>query len=251
MKTPPPLNYRLPLLATIVSTLLVLTLFAVLAFFTAAWSVRQFTTPSDEGGLGSVVTSGLCGLATLLLIAGIVYFALALIKGVRDLTHPMARLNGYIERKYTGMGRTGGFWIVVQPGERPAVATPTRLATALGPAAGPAGAARPTARGPVVPAAQPAPAPPGDGFGAALEEVARHTRSTTAAPVAPPEPLPPPPSTIGASTARIFRVDKPVYNALRDGEPVTVGYSRFLEHVYYVEHMEAGEAVQLRNTSLI
>jgi hypothetical protein len=92
----------------------------------------------------------------------------------------------------------------------------------------------------------------GDGFGAALEEVARHTRSTTPAPApAAPEPRTHPQSTIQNPTARIFRVDKPVYNALRDGESVTVAYSRFLEHVYYVEHLEAGEPVALRNTSLI
>ena len=86
------------------------------AFFTAAWSLRQFTTPEGEG-VGSLLISGLCGLATLALVAGLLYFSLALIKGVRDLTAPIARLPGYIERKYTGMGRTGGFWIVVQPGE--------------------------------------------------------------------------------------------------------------------------------------
>jgi hypothetical protein len=237
------------MLATIASTLLVIALFVVLAFFTAAWSVRQFTTPSDEGGVGAIFISGLCGLATLLLIAGVIYFSLALIKGLRDLTVPMVRLPGYIERKYTGMGRTGGFWIIVQPGERPPVAGPTRLATALAPADTP----RSPASGPAAAPVQPAPAPIGDGFGASLEEVARHTRSTAPAAPAPaaPAPIPNRQSAIPNSSARIFRVDKPVYNALSDGEAVTVGYSRFLEHVYYVEHMEAGEPVQLRNTSLI
>jgi hypothetical protein len=253
MNTAPPINYRLPLLATIASTLVVMVLFAILAFFTAAWSLRQFTTPEGEG-VGSLLISGLCGLATLALVAGLLYFSLALIKGVRDLTAPIARLPGYIERKYTGMGRTGGFWIVVQPGERPALASPTPLATPLGSSPSPASAPAPVASAPKAPAPRPAPAPVGDGFGAALEEVARHTRSTTPAPApnpAAPAPLQNPKSKIQNSTARIFRVDKPVYNALRDGEPVTVAYSPFLEHVYYVEHLEAGEPVALRNTSLI
>jgi hypothetical protein len=250
MKTAPPINYRLPLLATIASTLLVIALFAILAFFTAAWSLRQFTTPEGEG-VGSLLISGLCGLATLALVAGLIYFSLALIKGVRDLTTPLVRLPGYIERKYTGMGRTGGFWIVVQPGERPEVTATSRLAAALGSAPSPP-AVPPVARARQAPAPRPAPAPVGDGFGAALEEVARHTRSTTPAPApAAPEPIHKPQSNIQNPTARIFRVDKPVYNALRDGESVTVAYSRFLEHVYYVEHLEAGEPVALRNTSLI
>ena len=37
MNTAPPVNYRLPLLATIASTLVVIVLFAILAFFTAGW----------------------------------------------------------------------------------------------------------------------------------------------------------------------------------------------------------------------
>ena len=252
MKTAPPVNYRLPLLATIASTLVVIILFAILAFFTAAWSVRQFTSPEGEG-VGSLVISGVCGLATILLIAGLLYFSLALIKGVRDLTTPIVRLPGYIERKYTGMGRTGGFWIVVQPGARPEVASTPRLAAALGSAPSQP-AAPPVARARQAPPPAPAQAPPRDGVGAAREEVARHTRSTTPPPASAalaPEPVQNPKSKIQNSTARIFRVDKPVYNALRDGEPVTVAYSPFLEHVYYVEHLEAGEPVPLRNTSLI
>jgi hypothetical protein len=259
MKTAPPVNYRLPLLATIASTLVVIILFAILAFFTTAWSIRQFTSPEGEG-VGSLVISGVCGLATILLIAGLLYFSVALIKGVRDLTTPIVRLPGYIERKYTGMGRTGGFWIIVQPGERPEVASTPRLAAALAPAAEigqrltPGKAQDPNPSPAQPPTPNPQPPTPSSGFGAALEEVARHTRSTTPPPASAalaPEPVQNPKSKIQNSTARIFRVDKPVYNALRDGEPVTVAYSPFLEHVYYVEHLEAGEPVPLRNTSLI
>src|SRR5206468_906715 len=105
MNPAPPVNYRLPILATIASTVVVMVLFTLLAFFTAAWSLRQFTGASTDE-TGSPIIGGLCGVATLALIAGIVYFALALIKGVRDLTMPIQRLPGYIERKYTGMGRT-------------------------------------------------------------------------------------------------------------------------------------------------
>ena len=208
----------------------------------------QFTTPSDEGGLGAVFISGLCGLATLLLLAGTVYFSLALIKGLRDLTLPMQRLSGYIERKYTGMGRTGGFWIVVQPGERPALAPTPRLATALTPPAA-QGRRRPPRR-PPAPAAERPPCP--------LETASAQRSKRPPATPAPPPPPAPEPEPIQHihnpnpnPTARIFRVDKAVYNALRDAEPVVVGYSRFLEHVYYVEHTEAGDPVQLRNTSLI
>jgi hypothetical protein len=254
MNSAPPVNYRLPLLATIASTLVVIVLFAILAFFTAAWSLRQFTSPEGDGA-GALAISAVCGLATVLLLAGLVYFTLALIKGVRDLTTPMAYLTGYIERKYTGMGRTGGFWIVVHPGEHPTAAPPPRLATALGSAATPGSPPpRPASRAPDAPPPQPAPVPTGDGFGAALEEVARHTRSTAPAPApaaSAPDPIHNPKAQISNPNFRIFRVDKPVYNALREGEPVTVAYSRFLEHVYYVEHSEAGEPVPLRNTSLI
>lgn len=249
MNTAPPVNYRLPLLATIVSTLVVMVLFILLAFFTAAWSLRQFTTVDDE--TGSPIIGGLCGVATIALIAGTLYFALALIKGVRDLTTPLQRLPGYIERKYTGMGRTGGFWIVVRAGDRPALATApvTRLATALTTAPSSSPTAPSTA--PSVPALAPPSSAAPTSFGGGLAEVARQVSTTPRPPADVPGATPVLPIATDWTRSRIFRVDKSVYNALRDGESVVVAYSRFLEHVYYVEHTEDGEQVPLRNTSLL
>ncbi len=246
MNTAPPVNYRLPILATIASTLVVITLFVLLAFFTAAWSLRQFTTTADDG-TGSPLIGGLCGVATLAMIAGVVYFSLAVIKGVRDLTTPLQHLPGYIERKYTGMGRTGGFWIVVRTGDRPLpIASSARLTPPPPPAPPPVPAPSAASTGSTTSTGT----APG-GFGGGLAEIARQVSTAPRPPAEASSPAPAPPAATDWTKSHIFRVDKAVYNALRDGEPVVIAYSRFLEHVYYVEHTEAGEPVPLRNTSLL
>jgi hypothetical protein len=245
MNNPPRVNYLLPILATLGSTLIVIVLFAVLAFAAGSFSLRQLTEPTDDA-LGSGVTGGLCGLLALILAGAILFFFEAIVKGLRDLGQPLQRLSGWVDEKYIGRGGMGGHWVIVRLDGPPP--PPTTAASMLrAPAADTVPAAPPPAREGRVVEAAPTATP---GFGAGLAEVQQKTRRSAPSPAAS-APAPEPPPRRDRATTRLFRIDKPVYNALRPGEPVTVGYSRFLEHVYYVEHQEGDTPVVLYNKALI
>jgi hypothetical protein len=249
MTNPPRVNYLLPILATLGSTLIVIVLFAVLAFAAGSFSLRQLTEPTDDA-MGSGLTGGLCGLLALILLGSILFFLEAILKGLRDLTQPMQRLAGWVDEKYIGRGGMGGHWVIVRldgpPPTAPTAASVLGTAAAPAPTAPPAPVAPPARRGGRAVEAAPTTTP---GFGAGLADVQQKTRRSAPAPAAAPVPEPPPRR--DRANTRLFRLDKPVYTALRPGEPVTIGYSRFLEHVYYVEHQEGDTPVVLYNKALI
>ena len=238
-------RYLLPILATLGSTLIVILLFTVLAFAAGAFSLRQLTEPTDDT-LGSGLTGGLCGLLALILIGSVLFFLEAIVKGVRDLSQPMQRLDGWVDHKYVGRGGMGGHWVIVRLDGPPPTA-PRTVGVLTAPAPAPAPVATPVTRGGRPVEAAPTTTP---GFGAGLAEVQQKTRRSAPAP-APIAPAPAPPPVRDRANTRLFRLDKLVYNALQPGEPITVGYSRFLEHVYFVEHHEGETPVVLDNKALI
>src|SRR5215210_1463643 len=107
MNNSPRVNYLPPILATLGSTLLVLGLMVVLAFAATTISYRQFTEPASDV-FGAIVTGGLCGLIALALFAAILFFFMALLKGLRDLGQPVQQLSGWRDTKYGGRGGMGG-----------------------------------------------------------------------------------------------------------------------------------------------
>ena len=250
MNNAPRVNYLLPIVATLAATLLVMGVVGLLAFFAAALSIRQLTTPTDDTP-SAVLSSGLCGLVAVVLLVSLLFFFTALLNGVRDLGQPLQQSTGRVVRKYTGMGRTGGFWIVVAPDDAdehtapPAPPPGTTPAAPAVPSYSQEDAPSVPRSGPIVQAAPPTAA---GTFGAGLAGVGpRRPANAPLSPVAdlpPAEPLTPPGS-------RTFRIDKAVYEALREDERITVAYSRYLEHIYYISHPDGDEQLVLRNTSLI
>jgi hypothetical protein len=247
MNNAPRVNYPLPILATLASTAFVMVLFAVLAFFSAVYTLRQFTEPTADA-VGSALTGGACGLIALILLATIGFFLRALVQGLRDLGQPIQRVSGWVAEKTAGRATGGATWIIVQLGDPPPVpAAPDALPE---PVFTSALSETPVPRraGPAVQAAQPTTA----GFGAGLAEVQQNTRRVADSPLAP---VPAVPIVLDQprdrTNSRRFRVDKPLFKELQVGDVVTVGCSRFLEHVYYVERQTGDDRVVLYNRSLI
>jgi len=240
-----PFRYLPAILTTLAAALVLVLVFGLLAYTSLRLTIDSLT---DTTGAfqGSLVSSGPCGLAALVLGAITLYFLNATRIAILDIGARPTTLDGAITQRHTGRGRSGGFWIVVGPPAAP------------GDLAAPDGAAQPamtvaTGAGPGTPAGR---APQtrgfvqgsGAAFGTQLPDVA------AAAPrAAPPDtPLVVPRASRLAPGEVNLRIDKAIYQALAVGDPVQVVFSPHLQHVYYVrKHLAAGGSLILRNLALI
>ncbi|PZS03484.1 MAG: hypothetical protein DLM69_02925 [Candidatus Chloroheliales bacterium] len=217
-------NYQAPLWATIAASAVLLVVVGALALISLTGLFNLVFNEHDA------FTAIFCGLLNLLLLASVGFFAIALTKGVRDLTTPMQFTNGLIiDHSYRQQRGGGAYWLVLDT-EAEAEPAPvmryipmsqskalknddTRLVFGANPSAGDADL----------------PAPAEDDPGRLF---ARNERLTSA-------------------IVLRFRVDKPVYESLRLNDRVTVAHSRYLQHVYYVQQWEGNHSVVLKNRSLL
>lgn len=217
-------NYHAPLWATIGASALLLAVVTGLALVSLSGLFNLIVNERDG------ITALFCGLLNLAFLAGIVFFTIAITKGVRDLSTPLQFVNGLIVDHSFRQQRGGGaYWLVVDTESESEPAPVMRY----------------------IPMSQ-SPALKND-----------NTRLVFGANPAPDDPdLPAPseddPRQIFARNERLtlptvlrFRVDKPVYESLRLNDRVTVAYSRYLQHVYYVQQWEGNQGVVLKNRSLL
>lgn len=218
----PEINYMLPMVVTLLATVVV---FLVLAFVSTVMVLNSITqlgrmTANDPNASGA--TFGLCGVTGLLGLAATVYFFLALIKAVRDLFAPVYYTRGTVSDKRIIGGRKSGTWI----GVRPDYGGPDRdVASQVSDGRGATFGTRsggPSKRG----------------------ETRKPSTYLSADRISAPEEDKPRPR-------RIFRIDPVAHAALDQGDTVLVAHSRFLEHIFYVARLSDGDWEVYENKALI
>ncbi|HUS14062.1 MAG TPA: hypothetical protein VM536_03495 [Chloroflexia bacterium] len=242
--TPVTVQYLPPILVAIGAALILVLVFAVLAFMTFTITMDAASSSPDSGG-GLSFGSLSCGLVTLLLAGGALFFVNATRIAASDLGGRPVTLEGTVQTRQRGRGRSGGFWVVVRPlgsapeATRQPVGEPEPSAPTF--AGGPVEA--PTRERGFVSSS-------GGSFGEQLQGATIAPRA--AQPAASVDPLSAlKPQRLAPGDVN-FRLDKHIYEALAPGDRVDVVYSRNLQHVYYVRKRAAtGESVVLRNLSLL
>jgi len=243
----PKVNYYLPVVVTLAATLLILAVLAVLTFMAINNTLAQWNRAAAPQQDGAMLSAVLCGLLSLFGVGGLVYFAIATVKGVRDMRTPLYYTRGVVADKPTAASRRTGNWLVVSPryaGSDLAVASEVTEEQA---------AASPD-RSQIV---QPRFGPPTIKSSAYLPAERISTtedgRRKTEAKVSPSS------HAFGPSSSEeeekvpriVFRVDLASFKILQEGDEVLVAHSRFLEHIYYVAHLKGDEWEAFRNKELI
>src|SRR5947209_12744025 len=85
----PQVSYRPPVVATLLASLFLLLVAALLGFFGVSNTITQFGRASSNQEGGSFLGAGACGLLRLLAIAGVIYFTMAVRMGIQDLGEKM------------------------------------------------------------------------------------------------------------------------------------------------------------------
>jgi hypothetical protein len=204
-------------------------LIGVITTFAISLTVTQWKAAAGGGG-GGVVGIGLCGIVSIALLLATGYFFMAVYKGARDLTTPVYYTRGTVGRKRAEGGRKVDNWLTVSPRyvgtdlsvasqvtEEERVASPDRSQILQPRFASDAKPSRAGAGG-YLPASR---------IYIAIPELEASGRSI------------------------VFRVDATSYTAVASGEEVLIAHSRFLQHVFYVAHLRAGEWEAYRNKQLI
>ncbi len=230
----PRINYYLPIVVTLLATLL---LFLLVGFLTVvAFGNAANSWNASEGGTAGATPAGFlfCGTFGLVGTALTVYFLLALIKGVRDLSSPLHYTRGTLADKRAVAGRMAGDWI----GVTPAYAGPDQyMASQITDEQVAASVDRSQIVKP-------------RGAGGALPSPPRRSgylsrdRISSQVEVAP--------ASLGAPGPRVvFRIEKNAYVNLQPGEEVLIAHSRFLEHIFYVAHLRDGQWESFKSKALI
>lgn len=222
----PRINYYLPIGVTVLSVTFIFLVLAFVSLITASAVITRLGNATSGQSRESVLTIGLCGIPTLLCVLSTLYFFTALYKGFRDLVTPPYYTRGIVAQKQTSNERRAGNWLRVTPrysgldlsfasevtdDERDA--SPDRSKVLQ-----PRFSSGATTTGKYLPS----------------------TRITSTT------------SDVNSSqVTMVFRVDSILPTALEAGEVVMVAHSRFLQHVFYVAHLNGGEWESYRNKQLI
>lgn len=227
----PRVNYYLPMIVTLLASILLLIVIGTIATITLLTTLTQLSRVVSNDPQASSVSAGLCGVVALASLGITIFFAISVVKGVRDLLSPVYYTRGTVADKRVLGGRRGGSWL----GVFPHYAGSDQLAASQ---VDDEQHAASTNRSRMV---QP-----------------RFASSTGSAPRKPSGYLSA--DRISAESAaalnidkprRIFRVDSASYKTLEAGEEVLIAHSRFLEHIFYVAHLKDGEWEAFYNKALI
>ncbi len=222
----PRVNYYLPTVVTLLAAV-VLALAAggasLIALLTAVTELEKVS--NNEVG-ASQSTLGLCGLVGIGGLLATVYFAIAAVKGVRDLFTPLYFTRGAMADKRVIGGRRAGSWLAVLPRYAgPDLALASQLT-----------------------AKQRAPEPDRSEAAREPDKATRKTSGYLSADRISTEEA----AALDVKSHRaLFRVDPAAHAALQPGDEVLVAHSRFLEHIFYVAHVKNGEWEAFRNKALI
>jgi hypothetical protein len=240
----PRINYYPPVVVTLMASILI---FLVLAVLTTSSILRLLTRLQymASGQQVSVVDVGLCGLVSIVLVCGTLYFAGVVIKGFRDLRSPVYYTRGTVVGKPGMAGRRVSNWLVVSPRyagpdlsiaseitDEQRAASPDRsliFQPRFGPDPVSSASTRRTTGGYV-------------GYGAYLppDRIPSLTRSGQGQGQGQ-----------EAQATLLFHVSNMPPGMLADGEEVLLAHSRYLQHIFYVAHLRGGEWESFRNKALI
>ncbi len=234
----PRINYYPPVVVTLMASILI---FLVLAILTTSSILRLLTRLQYMASCQqvSVVDLGLCGLVSIVLVCGTLYFAGVVIKGFRDLRSPVYYTRGTVVRGQGMGGRRSSNWLVVAP----------------------------RYSGPDLPVAsevtdeQRAASPdrslifqPRFGPDPARRNTGTYNTYSTSGTYLPPDRISSLTRAVQGQEAQatlLFHVSNMPPGMLTDGEEVLLAHSRYLQHIFYVAHLRGGEWESFRNKALI
>jgi hypothetical protein len=233
----PTIRYYRPIVATILATLLIIIVVGILTLAALAKTLSQFNPANSINPDDGTPIVGFCGILTLIGLASLVYFILALVKGLRDLRTPVYYARGVMLDKRVLGGRKMGTWMGVAVRYAGPDLETARVITDDQRAASPDRTKIFQPRGETT---VPTYAPRTKRSGSYLPTDRISSRNATSQ--APRDP----------SVPRIvFRVDAASFEALDPDEEVLIAYSRHLEHIFYVAHLRGGEWESWVNKQLI
>lgn len=255
----PKINYYLPMVATLLATIVVFLMVAALtlvALGNAASQLGQFGSAQ-----GSVALGGFCGILGLVGMVSTLYFFLAMIKGVRDLVTPVYYTRGEVVDKKTVGGRKSGNWLRVVPRytgadkeaasavsdeqqvtsvDRSRIVQP-RFSSSYDRTKARGSASRwgsylGTSR--ILRDSGPAPAKGSRRKNDRIDRIAAQSFGSEAFE--------------GTAEPRVvFRIEPVSFEILEPGEEVLIAHSRYLQHVFYVAHLKDGDWESFPNKALI
>lgn len=233
----PTIRYYLPISATILATLLVIFVVGILTFAALAKIFAQFNPAIQSNPEDTTPIVGFCGVLSLIGLVALVYFILALVKGLRDLRSPVYYARGVMLDKRILGGRKAGTWMGIGVRYAGPDLETAQVITDDQRAASPD---RSTMLQPRGESSTPTYAPRTKRSGSYLPTERISARAATSQ--TPRDP----------SIPRIvFRVDPASFEALGPDEEVLIAYSRHLQHIFYVAHLRGGEWESWVNRQLI
>ena len=249
----PNVGYRPPVVATLLASLFLFALFAVLGVFGASYIVRQMSYMAADEQNSGVFGTGICGIVTLICLSAVVFFGLAIGKGFRDIRSAMHYTRGTIAERRND-ARKAANWLMINPSyagldlEQASRITDDQRAASVDrseifqPRFSSPFDRRKRAEIDVSPLA-----PPRPGSYLSPERVVAGVEPRAAAPLAAAE------NADEETTAPrvVFRIDFASGVGLRPGDEVLVAHSPYLQHVYYVARLRSGEWESFRNKALI
>ncbi len=256
----PVVNYRLPIVATLLAALVLLFTIGFITLVALGTSITQIGRFNSGSSNASATQLTFCGIVGLVGVGATLYFLLAVVKGVRDLTTPLFYTRGIVADKKVIGGRKTGNWLRVEArytgpnleearsvnDEERAVSTDRskivqpRFGSVLqGSSYLPSDRISGSQEG--IPAGR----APRRGADKRMSAAA-HTMAESVAYAMQEE------VQKGPKAPRVtFRIDPTSYGVLNSDEPVLVAHSRYLEHIFYVARLKDGEWESFRNKALI
>jgi len=236
----PAISYRLPLVVTTLSALVIFLATGFLALISISIIVQFVTRSSSAAGSDPVFIGCICAPLGATFLGATVYFLGAIIKGVRDLFRPVHYTRGTVADRPPVSGRRSGTWLHVNARYAgPDLATASHVTEEQR-------AASPDRSQIVQTRFAPDPVLSGKrgarGKQGSYLPADRLTADLKA--LEAPEPVSP-------SLPILFRVDAAAYAAMKPDAEVLIAHSPFLKHIYYVSRLKEGEWESFPNKALI
>jgi len=246
----PQVSYRPPLVATLLASLLLLLMAGLLGFLGVSNTITQFGRASANESGGSFLGAGACGLLSLLSIAGVVYFAMAVRMGVQDLGEKLMYTRGVVAKPRAVSGRRGKDWLLILPRyvgtDLDAASRVTEEQKAVSvdrsqifqPRFGPGSATKAAS------------ADTGAASSTETKGYLNPDRISTGREAATFK-IEPEPDEEPDTPRVVFRIDFASGAKLTTGEEVLVAHSHRLQHIYYVARLRDGKWEAYKNSRLI
>ena len=237
----PKINYMPAIVATLAAAALLLLIMVLLAFFGILNTATQFSGASQNEPGRSSAGGILCGVLTLFALVGVVYFFLALVKGVRDVGSAPYFTRGSVIVKPGEQVRNAKNWLLIEPEY---VGADLQAASVISDEQRAVSADRSTILNPRF-------APSGDKRGQGIDkdglrrdiEKTGNTSSGYLNPsrISANQPTPELETQLAPRPKAVFRIDFANKAGFDTGEEVIVAHSRYLQHVYYIARLRGGE----------